>query len=256
MPIELDKAGQIATLTLNRPEKLNALTVDMLLQMEQHLLSLSRDAGIRVLLIKGAGDRSFCVGADIHAWADLDAVAMWRNWITEGHRIFDVLARLRVPTIAVLNGYTFGGGLELALATDIRIAATHVQLALPEVQLGIVPGWGGTERLPALSGASRAKQMVFTGMRVQAEQAASWGLINEVVDADVLEERAQAMAATICNNGPLAVQMTKQLIDGGQAGNAGFQLEALASGFARFTADAIEGVASFKEKRPPVFKGQ
>lgn len=256
MPIELDKAGPIATLTLNRPEKLNALTVEMLLQMEQHLLALSRDTNIRVLLIKGAGDRSFCVGADIHAWADLDAVAMWRNWITEGHRIFDLLARLRVPTIAVLNGYTFGGGLELALAADIRIAANHVQLALPEVQLGIVPGWGGTNRLPALIGTARAKQMIFTGMRISAEQAASWGLVNEVADTDTLEQHAQDMATAICNNGPLAVQMTKQLIDGNLSGSTGFQLEALASGFARFTEDAIEGVASFKEKRPAVFNGK
>ncbi len=256
MSIELIKADHTATLTLNRPEKLNALTVEMLLQMEQHLLDVSRDAAIRVLLIKGAGERSFCVGADIHAWADLDAVAMWRDWITEGHRIFDLLAKLRVPTIAVLNGYTFGGGLEVALAADIRIAASHIQLALPEVQLGIVPGWGGTHRLPALIGAARAKQMIFSGMRVDAATAAQWGLVNEVVDAAELDTHAQNLAAAISKNGPLAVQMCKQLVDGSQAGKAGFQLEALASGFARFTEDAIEGVASFKEKRPPVFKGQ
>ena len=256
MPVDFSIDTHIATITLNRPEKLNALTIEMLNQLEQHIASLEKDDAIRVVLITGGGDRSFCVGADINAWADVTPVEMWRNWIREGHRIFDRLAALSLPTIAVLNGYTFGGGLEIALACDIRIAAEDIWLALPEAKLGIVPGWAGTQRLPALVGAGRAKQLIFSGERLSAPKAEQWGLINESVPRDMLLSRAQELAAAIAQNAPLAVQMTKQLIDGGLGHQAGYRLEALASAFARYTEDAKEGIASFKEKREATFTGQ
>ncbi len=256
MSIHLDITNHIAKLTIDRPEKLNALTVEMLADIEKYLGELEREGSARVLLITGAGDRSFCVGADIHAWAEVDAVGMWRHWTREGHRVFNRLATINIPTIAVLNGYTFGGGLELALATDLRIAAAHAQLALPEVKLGIVPGWSGTHRLPALIGTAHTKQMVFTGMRVDAETALRWGMVNEVAPWEDLHSRANELADTIAENAPLAVQMTKQLVDGGIHANNGYYLEALASGFARFTEDAKEGIQAFKEKRAANFQGR
>lgn len=256
MPVYLEIQDHIATLTLDRPQKLNALTLEMLAALEAHLASLEQSTEVRAVILTGAGDRSFCVGADINAWANLDAIAMWRNWIREGHRIFDRLATLNIPTIAALNGYTFGGGLELALAADLRIAADTIELALPEVSLGIIPGWAGTQRLPNLIGTARAKQMIFTGQRISATKAEAWGLVNEVTPEDKLMLSAMKLADSIAVNAPLAVQMTKQLIDGGHGTATGYQLEALASGFARFTEDAVEGLASFKERRPPSFGGR
>ena len=256
MAIQFTIDGHIARMVLDRPKKLNALTLEMLSSIEGHLDDIEKNPSARVLLITGAGDRSFCVGADINAWAELDAVAMWRNWIREGHRIFSRIAAINIPTLAVLNGYTFGGGLELALAADIRLAGDNVLFALPEVKLGIVPGWGGTSRLPSLIGTARAKQLVFSGMQINAATALQWGLVNSVHEATELSKKADEMAALICENAPLAVQMTKQLIDGGVSAGNGYYLEALASGYARFTEDAKEGIAAFKEKRSASFSGK
>jgi enoyl-CoA hydratase/carnithine racemase len=255
MPVRLELDSNIATIVIDRPEKLNALTLDMLAELEAHVAALEQNASMRAVILTGAGHRSFCVGADIKAWSDLDALAMWRKWIREGHRVFDRLASLHLPTLAALNGYTFGGGLELALAADLRLAADGIELALPEVKLGIVPGWAGTQRLPALVGPARAKQMIFTGASISAETALAWGLINETVEPDALLDRARALAGAIAGHAPLAVQMAKQLLDGGQGIGTGYRLEALASGLARFTDDAAEGIASFNERRPPRFKG-
>ncbi|MBX2822693.1 MAG: enoyl-CoA hydratase/isomerase family protein [Rhodothermaceae bacterium] len=254
--VTLSKSNHSAIITIDRPEKLNALTIEMLYQFEKHIANLEQDSDIRVVLVTGGGDRSFCVGADINAWAEATAIDMWRNWIREGHRIFDRLAAINIPTIAVLNGYTLGGGLEIALACDIRIAADDITLALPEVKLGIIPGWAGTQRLPAVIGPARAKQMIFTGERVTAQKAEQWGLINESVPRESMMDRAHEVAKTIIENAPLAVQMTKQIIDGGFGHNTGYRLEALASAFARYTDDAKEGVASFREKRTASFTGR
>lgn len=254
--IDLHIHDTLAWLTLNRPEKLNALTLDMIDQLDAHCATLESDTAVRVVLIKGAGAKAFCVGADIKAWSSLDALAFWRVWIQKGHRVFKRLALLPQPVIAVLNGYTFGGGLELALAADLRIAANHIQLALPEVQLGIIPGWAGTQRLPELIGVERAKRMIFTGDRIDAETGLSWGLLTEMVPGDQLITAAEKLAETIAGNAPLAVQLTKQTINAGQGVHTDAYLEALASGLAAFTEDAREGKASFAEKRKPMFKGK
>jgi enoyl-CoA hydratase/carnithine racemase len=164
--ISLEIKESIALLALNRPEKLNAIDPQMLADLDTALQQLEGDQNIRVIVMTGAGERAFCVGADIHAWAALAPVDMWRVWIREGHRIFDRLAQLRQPVIAALNGYTFGGGLELALTADIRLAVDTIEMGLPEVTLGTIPGWGGTQRLPALIGSGRARQMIFTGDRI------------------------------------------------------------------------------------------
>jgi enoyl-CoA hydratase len=225
----------------------------MLARLEAIAAELEQNRDVRVVLLTGHG-RAFCVGADIYAWSALEPLQMWRQWIRDGHRVFDRIAHLPQPVIAVLNGYTFGGGLELALAADLRLAAEGIQLALPEVTLGTIPGWAGTQRLPALIGAARAKQMIFTGQRVDASTAERWGLVNEVISAETLMERAREIAETIARNAPVAVQLSKQLIDG--AGHNGATLEALASGLTAYTDDLKEGLAAFRERRPPNFQGK
>jgi enoyl-CoA hydratase len=254
--VQLTIDGQIATVTLNRPEKLNSITPDMLTVLEAIAGELDRDTDVRAVIITGAGERAFSVGADINAWAALQPIEMWRRWVRDGHRVFDALARLRQPTIAALNGYTFGGGLELALACDIRIAAEGIELGSPEVKIGTVPGWGGSQRLTRLIGVARAKQLVFTGGRIDAARAEAWGLVNELVPRDQLPARARELAEEIAANAPISVQIAKQIIDGGLGEGAGPAFEALAGALAATTADGAEGVASFREKRPPRFEGR
>jgi enoyl-CoA hydratase/carnithine racemase len=254
--IDLHIEQPLAWITLRRPEKLNALTPAMLATLDSALATLDQDRDVRVVLLTGAGERAFCVGADIHAWGALEPLDMWRRWIRDGHRIFDRLAGLRQPTIAVLNGFTLGGGLELALACDIRLAADTAQFGQPEVTIGAIPGWGGTQRLPQIIGAGRAKQMIFSGARIDAATAERWGLINEAAPAKKLTQRARELAGQIAQNAPLAVQFAKQAIDSGTGFTAGMTLEALAGALAASSQDGREGVAAFREKRPPLFTGQ
>jgi enoyl-CoA hydratase/carnithine racemase len=242
--------------TVNRPEKLNSITPEMLSTLESIVDSLDRNTDVRVVIITGSGERAFSVGADINVWAALEPIEMWRRWVRDGHRVFDALSRLRQPTIAALNGLTFGGGLELALACDIRIAAEGMELGSPEVKIGTLPGWGGTQRLTRLIGVARAKQLIFTGGRLDATTAESWGLVNEVVPRDRLTARAQELAEEIAANAPVSVQIAKQIIDGSLGEGTGAAFEALAGALAATTTDAAEGVASFREKRPAKFEGR
>lgn len=254
--VSLNVDQHLAFVTLNRPEKLNALTPEMLSQLEEACIRLEQDSFVRVVILTGAGDRAFCVGADINAWSTLEPLAMWRLWIRHGHRIFNRFANLPQPVIAMLNGYTLGGGLELALCADLRVAATSVRLALPEVSLGTIPGWAGTQRLSALIGPARAKQMIFTGAQVDAERAEQWGLVNRAIAYDQLLPYTKTLAETIANNAPVAVQLSKQLINGGLGENTALTLESLASGLSASTADLQEGIAAFRDKRNPRFRGQ
>ncbi len=243
--------GAIANIRLNRPEKLHALDEEMLHGLADAVAEIDASTQIRVVLLGATGKRAFSVGADILAWSSLEPLEMWRRWIRDGHRLFDQIAGLRQPVIAALNGYTLGGGLELALAADIRLAADRAQLGLPEVGIGAIPGWGGTQRLPALIGVGRAKQMIFSGVPVSAAKAEAWGLVNETLPAEQLEARATELAEQIAANAPTAVQLSKQVIDGGSAAT----LEGIAGALTAHTDDAAEGVASFREKRPPRFSG-
>ncbi|MFN2202863.1 MAG: enoyl-CoA hydratase/isomerase family protein [Caldilineaceae bacterium] len=248
--IRLAVEGPIATITLARADKLNALTPAMLASLEEIATELEQDDTVRVVLLRGEG-RAFCVGADIHAWTALEPQQMWRLWIRNGHRVFERVARLPQPVIAAVHGFAFGGGLELAMAADIRIAAEGTAFALPEVTLATVPGWGGTQRLPAKIGLGRAKRMVYTGERIDAQTAERWGLVEEVVPADRLVERVQELAATIARNAPLAVQLAKQVMSGDS-----IALEAMAGALAATTEDAKEGLAAFRERRTPQFTGK
>lgn len=251
--IQFSIDGHIASLVLNRPDKLNALDPAMLDAIETHVRALDGSTDARVLVVRGAGERAFCVGADIGVWSSLEPLDMWRRWVRRGSAVFDQIAGLRIPVIAALNGYTFGGGLELALACDLRIAVESVQLSAPEAKIATVPGWGGTYRLTSLIGPARAKQMVFTGERIDANRAEAWGLVNEVVPAGQFDARVREIAESIAANAPISVQLAKAAIDAGSAG-AGTTLEAMAGALAAMTEDGREGTAAFREKRPPEFR--
>lgn len=248
--------GAIASIRLNRPAKLHALDEEMLAGVTQAVASIEADRDIRVVLLGATGERAFSVGADILAWTALEPLDMWRRWIRDGHRLFDRIAYLRQPVIAVLNGYALGGGLELALAADIRLAAETARLGAPEVGIAAIPGWGATQRLPALIGAGRAKQMIFSGQPISAAQAEAWGLVNEALPADELEARALELARQIAANAPIAVQLAKQAINGGGGRQLAATLEGMAGALTAQTEDAAEGLASFKEKRRPRFSGR
>jgi enoyl-CoA hydratase len=252
--LRLDIDGQVATITLDRPEKLNAVTPEMLEGLESMLNGIEADTSVRVVVLTGAGDRAFCAGADINAWSSLAPIDMWRHWVRLGHRVVDRLDGLRQPTIASLNGIAYGGGLELALACDLRIAAETVKVAAPETGIGTIPGWGMTTRLAVLAGPARAKQMILSGLPVEAHRAEAWGVLSEVVAAADLQDTTRQMALRIAGQAPVAVQVAKQLIDGLRP-SVPASLEALGSGLTAFTDDAGEGLASFRERRPPTFGG-
>ena len=241
----------IATLTLDRPAKLNAISTDMLAQLDQLMAQIDVDPTVRAVIITGSGDRAFSVGADVNAWAALEPLDMWRTWIREGHRVLQRLVHLRQPTIAAINGFAFGGGLELALAADIRIAVDSATFALPETRIGTLPGWAGTTRLPEVIGVARSKQMVFSGSGIDAATAEHWGLVNEVVAAGTLMERCHALASEIAANAPISVQLAKAAINGDRSAP-----EAFAGSLAAATEDGREGIAAFREKRPPRFSGR
>jgi enoyl-CoA hydratase len=254
--LRLTVDGAIATITLDRADKLNALTMAMLEVLETACATIARNTAVRAVIVASASDKAFCAGADILEWSPLGGIGMWQRWIRDGHRTFERLARLRQPTIAAIGGIAYGGGLELALACDLRIAVEGARFAFPEVTIGAVPGWGGSQRLPRIVGAGRAKQMIFAGDPIDAATAASWGLVNEVVVADRLAGRALELARRIAENAPTAVQAAKQLVDAATGEGLATALESLAAGLAASTDDAREGIAAFRAKRKPDYTGK
>ena len=248
--VEFRVDDAIGLLTLNRPDKLNALSVEMLAALESHIAGIDHRQDVRVVVLAAAGERAFSVGADVNAWSALDPLDMWRWWVRDGHRVLQRLASLRQPVIAAVQGLAFGGGLELALAADIRIASADAVFAMPEVRIGTLPGWGGTRRLPQVIGPARAKQMIFSGQRVDAATAERWGLVNEVTSAETLADRVTQLAHQIAANAPIAVQLAKSAID-----HDASALEAFAGALAASAEDGMEGMAAFREKREPQFRG-
>jgi enoyl-CoA hydratase len=253
--VRLAREGRIAVVTLERTEKLNALTPSMLDELEQRARELDADAQIRVVILTGGGTKAFCVGADINEWAALQPLDMWRQWVKRGHQVFDQWARLRQPVIAAINGHAFGGGLELAIASDIRIAVADAQFALPEASISTCPGWSGSQRLVQLIGASRAKYLALSGERLSAEQALAGALVHEIAAAPQLMERARTLASAMASKAPVALQLTKQLVNAAAGEAASVTLEAMAGALAASTQDAAEGIASFREKRAPSYRG-
>lgn len=257
--------GALATVTLNRPHKLNTLTPVMLDALENAARRLEAERDVRVVILTGAGERAFCVGADIHAWAALQPLDMWRSWVRRGHQVFDQWARLRQPVIAALNGHAFGGGLELAMACDLRIADQGAEFALPEARIATCPGWSGTQRLVRLIGPGAAKYLALSGQRLDSAGALRCGLLHEVTTNGATNgangtkgaalERAQQLAQQMCQQAPVSLQLTKQLINAAADEDAAACMEAMAGALAAFTDDAKEGVSSFRDKRPPRYIG-
>jgi enoyl-CoA hydratase/carnithine racemase len=228
----------------------------MLDELEQSARAIEADTDVRVVVLTASGERAFCVGADINEWAALQPLDMWRRWVRRGHQVFDQWARLRQPVVVALNGHAMGGGLELAITADIRIAVEQATFALPEASIGTCPGWSGSQRLVHLVGASHAKYLALSGVRLSAQQALATGLVHEVVAAADLRDRALRLAHEMAGKAPISLQLTKQLVNAAAGEDAAATLEAMAGALAATTQDGAEGVRSFQEKRPPVYTGR
>jgi len=250
--VALDIADGTALIRLDRPEKLNALDAAMIAALSDAADRIDADPTLRMAILTGAG-RAFCVGGDVAAWSALDPIAMGQRWVREGHRVFDKLARLRVPLIAVLNGPALGGGMELAGLADRRIAEAGAVLGLPETGIGMVPGWSGTQRLVRRFGAGPVRRMALFGERFDADAAYRVGLVDEVVGAGEGLARARGLAAEAAGRGRLAAILAKQMINAAETEEGGAVLEMLAASVVSGTAELAEGVAAFRERRKPRF---
>jgi enoyl-CoA hydratase/3-hydroxyacyl-CoA dehydrogenase len=253
--IILEKKDRIAKLTINRPQKLNALDVDTLEEISSALKELEVDPEVRVLVITGSGDRAFSAGFDLQSNADFTRPRML--WIThKGNEVFSQIEKFPKPVIAAINGYAFGGGCELALACDFRIMKRGAKIGLTEVALGLIPGWGGTQRLPKIVGVAKAKEMIMLAKRLDADEAEKIGLA-KAVDADKFEKEVMELAKQLSEMPPVSLRVVKYAINFGAdlPTEIGKFLEELAFGVATSTQDVVEGITAFFEKRKPDFKG-
>lgn len=248
---------RIGVLTINRPEKLNALSNELTEELERLLAEVENDEKLRVLVMTGAGEKAFVAGADIQELVDRDAL-VGRKVSRTRQEIFSRIENLPIPVIAAVNGYALGGGLELALACSIRICSEKAQFGAPEVKLGIIPGDGGTQRLPRLVGLGRAMEMILTGDFIDAQEAYRIGLVNQVVPQDELMEKAMELAQKIAKRPPLAVRYAKEAVNRSQEGDtvSGYALESYLHALTCTTEDKKEGVQAFLEKRKGTFKGK
>ena len=251
--VHLDIRDRVAELRIENPAKLNALTAEMLDQLERHLETVEGNTNVACLMISGEGDRAFCAGADIKGWGDLSPAEFARRWIRDGHRTFDRLARLSKPTVAILNGMALGGGLELAAACDLRVMARNTVVALPEAAVGIVPGWSGTQRLARLIPEPVLKEMVLFGRQLAAERALEVGFAAEV--ADDPHEVARAIADKVSQLSPRSTETAKWMIHAARGEDRDAMVDALGGAAVAASADRREGVAAFLGKRKPEFPG-
>jgi len=249
--LSVDNAG-VAQIEINRPKKLNALNNQVLDELNQAIERVETNSDIKGVLLTGAGEKAFVAGADISELAELDG-AGGKSASGKGQAVFDRIESLNIPVIAVVDGYALGGGAELAMAAHIRVASPGAVIGLPEVSLGLIPGYGGTQRLPALVGKAKAYEMILTGQPVKADEALSAGLVNKVTEEPV--EAAHALFKAILKNGPLAVSKAIRAIR--IAGSSdGFEKEASLFGELCETDDFKEGTSAFMEKRKADFTGK
>jgi enoyl-CoA hydratase len=250
---ELD--GPVAVVTVDRQEALNALNEDVLVELSLAFGAAEANAEVRALVVTGAG-RAFVAGADVSGINQIEDVFTAREFALLGQEVCSTLAALPFPTIAAVNGFALGGGLELALAADIRVASPQARLGLPEVTLGLIPGYGGTQRLPRLIGVGRALELILTGRHVTAEEALQMGLVNRV--ADDARAAAVELAKLAARNGPLAVGLAKEAVMRGLDVTLpqGLEIEADLFGLVATSEDMREGTSAFLQKRSPDFKGR
>lgn len=255
--IRYEQHGNIAYVTLNRPDALNAFNYDMLRELGDITESIRINPDIRVVIFTGAGEKAFSVGADLKERKTLTNQQVKRNIYKIGE-VFSAIENLPQPTIAMLNGYAFGGGTELALACDFRIAADDIQLGLTETSLAIIPGAGGTQRLPRLIGEAKALELILTAKRLKAEEALTYGLVTKVTSREALLVETENFAALMLANGPIALQQAKFAIKHGMNVDlhTGLNIERKAYEITIPTEDRVEALNAFSEKRKPIFKGK
>jgi enoyl-CoA hydratase len=255
--LEVYPEDRFALLTINRADKLNALNLALLQEFDQALDAIANNPDIRALIITGAGNKAFVAGADIGEIASLEGQEAGTDFARTGQSVFSKIERLTVPVIMAINGYALGGGCELALSGDIRLAADSAQLGQPEINLGVIPGYGGTQRLARLVGRDRAKGLIFTGERVTAEDAYRIGLVDRVVPAADLMDEALGLAKNLAGKAPRALALAKMAINEGASLTLeeGLELEARLFGQAVATHDRREGTNAFLEKRQPQWSG-
>jgi enoyl-CoA hydratase len=249
--------NRIRTLTINRPDKLNALNRQTLIELQQAVIEAHGDDTVRVIVITGAGEKAFVAGADITEIREQSAVEA-RAFSAMGQNLMAMIQSLDKPVIAAINGFALGGGMELALACHLRIASSNARLGLPEIKLGIMPGFGGTQRLLRLVGTTRALEMSLTGEPITAERALELGIVNQVVASDELDSAITGMASGLAKAAPEAVRGILQAINQGAETdlNTGLALETARFALCCATEDMQEGTGAFLEKRKPEFKGR
>jgi len=257
--VRLERRDGVAWVTLARPEVMNALSFDTLGRLGEIVAELGDDTSTRAVIVTGGGEKAFCAGADLKERAGFTE-EQTRAFVARIGDTFGAVAALPQPTIAALNGVAYGGGLELALACDLRVAAAHAKLGLTETSLAIIPGAGGTQRLPRVVGVARAKELILTARRVDAAEALAMGLVNRVAPGDSVSDVARELASAIAANGPLAVRAAKAAIDAAEEGGdlASHLLRERELYLERVlpSKDRLEALAAFREKRKPVYTGE
>lgn len=253
----VETAERIALVTVNRPEKLNALNDGVLDEIRAAIHGVRRDDGVGAVVLTGAGPKAFVAGADIAELAKMTGLSA-EGVSAKGQHLMNSIEGLGKPVVAAVNGFAFGGGLELALACHLRVFAATAKVGLPEVGLGLIPGYGGTQRLPRIVGRGRALEMILTGDPIDAETAGRWGLANRVVEAGAVVAEARKMAQAILAKGPVAVRLALEAVLRGEAtGPAeGMRAERFLFGLAGSSEDMKEGTGAFLEKRRPAFRGR